>query len=177
MSNPSNEHGQLSKKDDAPKKTGRLRSSCDSCHRSKIKCTGSNPCSACLSSQSTCTYSRGSKLGRPKGSKNKRLSTQENGTEPAPVRGDSTEVNSDVLQWPPLHLTSFNPGFDQDFNAVFSDNLVDGALLFGSNAGVMEPMSPKGRLDLQALFAQVSVIQNLASPTVANLHWLEFQHV
>lgn len=154
------EHDQLPRKDEASKKTGRLRSSCDSCHRSKIKCSGSNPCSACLGSQSTCTYSRSSKLGRPKGSKNKRTSTQESGTERVAAQADTTNANADVLHWPPLDLTSFNSGLNQGFDAVFPDDFVDDPLIFDSDAGVTESMSPKCRIDLQALLAQVSVIQH-----------------
>ncbi|KAI2464230.1 hypothetical protein F4781DRAFT_413681 [Annulohypoxylon bovei var. microspora] len=60
------------------KSTGRLRSACDSCHQAKIRCSGGNPCLTCLVSQVHCTYSPGSRLGRPKGSKNKRPTVKEN---------------------------------------------------------------------------------------------------
>jgi hypothetical protein len=158
-SRPQSSNGQdpSSTGDEVPKKTGRLRSSCDSCHRSKIKCTGSNPCAACLGSQNTCTYSRGSRLGRPKGSKNKRTSSiQENsstGRVEAPQ--DTTKVDADVIQWGAVDLTSFDPGLDHGFGSVFADSYVDNTFLFDSNAGVLEPMSPKERLDLHALFTQV----------------------
>ncbi|KAI1206363.1 uncharacterized protein F4807DRAFT_439801 [Annulohypoxylon truncatum] len=59
------------------KPTGRLRSACDSCHRAKIRCSGGNPCVTCLVSQANCSYSPGNRLGRPKGSKNKRFVVKE----------------------------------------------------------------------------------------------------
>jgi hypothetical protein len=147
--------------EEAPKRTGRLRSSCDNCHRSKIKCTGSTPCSACFGSQSTCTYSRGSRLGRPKGSKNKRNSShsEKDGERNEPQQ-NAVKVNTDITQWPTVDLGTFDAGMDPGFGSVFSDNFVDGSILFNSNAGLMEPMSPKSRLDLQALFAQVRTTHN-----------------
>lgn len=65
-----------------PRKTlrgsGQLRSACDPCHHSKVRCSGGNPCVSCTVAQTPCTYSVGSRLGRPKGSKNKRtLAIQE----------------------------------------------------------------------------------------------------
>ncbi|KAI1452435.1 hypothetical protein F4805DRAFT_447533 [Annulohypoxylon moriforme] len=60
------------------KSSGRLRSACDSCHQAKIRCSGGNPCLTCLVSQTNCSYSPGNRLGRPKGSKNKRVVAKEN---------------------------------------------------------------------------------------------------
>ena len=63
----------------SPKTTARLRSACDSCHKSKIRCSGGNPCVTCQLSNNRCTYSPLNRLGRPKGSKNRRtLSLQQN---------------------------------------------------------------------------------------------------
>lgn len=57
-------------------KTGKIicrtRSACDACHQSKIRCSGGNPCISCSVSDSPCNYSAISRLGRPKGSRNKR---------------------------------------------------------------------------------------------------------
>ncbi|KAI0896170.1 hypothetical protein F4806DRAFT_466445 [Annulohypoxylon nitens] len=60
------------------KSTGRLRSACDSCHQAKIRCSGGNPCLTCLVSQTNCSYSPSNRLGRPKGSKNKRVTVKGN---------------------------------------------------------------------------------------------------
>lgn len=46
------------------------RSACDQCHRRKERCTGHIPCDRCTSSSSTCTYSLGRPLGKPKGRRN-----------------------------------------------------------------------------------------------------------
>ena len=59
-------------------KSGRLRSACDACHQSKTKCSGGVTCVTCAMSNGQCTYSMGNRLGRPKGSKNKRILLQEN---------------------------------------------------------------------------------------------------
>ncbi|OTA52235.1 hypothetical protein K449DRAFT_403083 [Hypoxylon sp. EC38] len=62
-----------------PKATDRFRSACNSCHRAKIKCSGVNPCLTYLPvSRDHCNYSPSSRLGRPKGSKNKRARIREN---------------------------------------------------------------------------------------------------
>ncbi|KAF5585636.1 Zn(2)-C6 fungal-type DNA-binding domain-containing protein [Fusarium pseudocircinatum] len=59
------------------KTANRSRSACDACRRSKIKCSGGNPCSTCRWSQTRCHYTPGRRLGRPKGSKNKRTLLQQ----------------------------------------------------------------------------------------------------
>ncbi|RDW63622.1 hypothetical protein BP6252_11167 [Coleophoma cylindrospora] len=45
-------------------------SACDQCYRRKERCSGSIPCDRCNSSNSTCTYSLGRPLGKPKGRRN-----------------------------------------------------------------------------------------------------------
>ena len=50
----------------------RLRSACDRCHRSKMKCSGGIPCTGCSHSGEDCSYSVSNRSGRPKGAKNKR---------------------------------------------------------------------------------------------------------
>ncbi|PVH98596.1 hypothetical protein DM02DRAFT_615719 [Periconia macrospinosa] len=53
-------------------KPKKRRTACDSCHRGKTKCSGGTPCTFCVDGGRQCTYSEPSRLGRPKGSKNKR---------------------------------------------------------------------------------------------------------
>ncbi|KAI8633677.1 hypothetical protein F5Y19DRAFT_489127 [Xylariaceae sp. FL1651] len=53
-------------------KASRVRSACDACHQSKTRCSRGTPCVACYISQSSCSYSASARLGRPKGSKNRR---------------------------------------------------------------------------------------------------------
>jgi hypothetical protein len=86
----------------------RILSACDACRQSKVKCTGGNPCLSCQWDQKTCNYSPGSRLGRPKGSKNKRTLLQQQSMnlankdrtpeaqkEPSSSKSDS----ADVMQW------------------------------------------------------------------------------
>lgn len=49
----------------------RLRSACDSCRQSKVKCSGESTCSRCLKQDLPCHYSPANRAGKPKGSKNK----------------------------------------------------------------------------------------------------------
>ena len=51
---------------------GKIRSACDTCHRLKVKCSGHVPCQGCLNSGSSCFYSYSGRLGRPRGTKNRR---------------------------------------------------------------------------------------------------------
>jgi hypothetical protein len=47
----------------------KLRSACDKCHETKVRCSGDIPCQGCLTSRSLCFYSVSNPLGRPKGTK------------------------------------------------------------------------------------------------------------
>ncbi|KAJ5626330.1 hypothetical protein N7510_002639 [Penicillium lagena] len=49
----------------------RMRSACDACHLSKLRCSGGSPCANCQLSDQPCAYSPSNRLGRPKGIKNK----------------------------------------------------------------------------------------------------------
>lgn len=51
--------------------TCRVRSACDLCHQSKVKCSGGNPCSGCHKLGLRCNYSSSNRTGRPRGVKNK----------------------------------------------------------------------------------------------------------
>ncbi|KAK1767545.1 Zn(2)-Cys(6) zinc finger domain protein [Phialemonium atrogriseum] len=50
----------------------RLRLACDSCHGSKVRCSGGDPCARCRDGNLECQYSYMSRLGKPKGSRNKK---------------------------------------------------------------------------------------------------------
>jgi hypothetical protein len=56
----------------APRPAKRLRSACDSCHRAKMRCSGGVPCASCSDSKQQCRYSVPNRIGRPKGTKNKK---------------------------------------------------------------------------------------------------------
>ncbi|KAJ5787469.1 hypothetical protein N7457_002459 [Penicillium paradoxum] len=50
----------------------KLRRACDICHRMKLRCSGTNPCSRCQDAVAECVYSFAAKIGKPKGSRNKK---------------------------------------------------------------------------------------------------------
>ena len=50
----------------------KLRTACDICHQAKMKCSGGTPCQGCRASDHECIYSVSKRIGRPKGTKNKR---------------------------------------------------------------------------------------------------------
>jgi hypothetical protein len=52
-----------------PKK---LRSACNACHEVKLKCLGGQPCSRCRNKQIECVYKHAARIGKPKGSRNKK---------------------------------------------------------------------------------------------------------
>jgi hypothetical protein len=61
--------------------SGKLRSACDSCHRTKVRCSGGVPCETCTIYGNTCFYSYSGRLGRPRGTKNKRVDSSDNNGE------------------------------------------------------------------------------------------------
>ena len=64
----------LKLREDAAKShpTKKLRTACDVCHQAKMKCSGGTPCAGCRDSGYGCSYSVSNRIGRPKGTKNKR---------------------------------------------------------------------------------------------------------
>ena len=57
---------------DQTAKPKKLRTACDVCHQAKMKCSGGRPCGGCRDSGYDCSYSVSNRIGRPKGTKNKR---------------------------------------------------------------------------------------------------------
>ena len=56
----------------------KLRTACDICHQAKMKCSGGTPCQGCRGSDHECIYSVSKRIGRPKGTKNKRTADRTN---------------------------------------------------------------------------------------------------
>lgn len=56
----------------------KLRTACDICHQAKMKCSGGTPCQGCRGSDHNCVYSVSKRIGRPKGTKNKRTTERAN---------------------------------------------------------------------------------------------------
>lgn len=89
----------------------KLRAACNSCHLAKIRCSGGQPCSSCQLSNHVCHYSPRSKLGRPKGSKNR----------------PKTRVAADWAEAPDFSAveiasptSSTEEAIDDDFNTLFN---------------------------------------------------------
>lgn len=52
--------------------TPKLRSACDACHEAKVRCTGGTPCVHCKNHRHDCHYSVAARIGKPKGSRNRK---------------------------------------------------------------------------------------------------------
>ncbi|KAI8630641.1 hypothetical protein F5Y19DRAFT_483971 [Xylariaceae sp. FL1651] len=92
----------------------RIRTACDSCHKSKMKCSRGNPCDACARSGHRCLYSPPNRLGRPpKGQTRKGKVSTASSAADAKRKYQSLD-----------RLTSANP----QHVAVKDDPLVEGSL-------------------------------------------------
>lgn len=56
----------------------KLRSACDTCHQTKVRCSGGNPCQMCQHMRAECVYSPSGRKGRPKGTRPRKVLEQEN---------------------------------------------------------------------------------------------------
>jgi hypothetical protein len=119
------------------KPTVRRRSACNACHEGKIKCSGGVTCVACQLSGLQCTYSLISRLGRPKGSKNKRTLQQQNEHDNGKNhrRNDSHALEPQGHQEPQQanakassDLFTWSADLDQAFDATFEGNYAGDAL-------------------------------------------------
>ncbi|KAF4334012.1 C6 finger domain protein [Fusarium beomiforme] len=117
------------------KTSSRSRSACDACRRSKIKCSGGNPCSTCRWSQICCHYTPGRRLGRPKGSKNKRTLLQQDTTggidedrQDDAVLGNNGPVLWVTSQQLPLDTNSFNLDLDHGCDSIARFMSINGFL-------------------------------------------------
>ncbi|KAL9045234.1 MAG: hypothetical protein Q9214_001695 [Letrouitia sp. 1 TL-2023] len=54
------------------KGTHKLRSACDNCHHTKVKCPKGQPCERCLRDGFKCVYSKSNRIGRPKDARNRK---------------------------------------------------------------------------------------------------------
>jgi hypothetical protein len=50
----------------------KLRSACDACHQAKVRCTGGVSCLHCRNHNQECHYSYAARIGKPKGSRNRK---------------------------------------------------------------------------------------------------------
>ena len=72
----------------------KLRTACDICHQAKMKCSGGTPCNGCRDSGYDCFYSVSNRIGRPKGTKNKRtLERMSRNQQDNPVPDDVSDAS------------------------------------------------------------------------------------
>jgi Fungal Zn(2)-Cys(6) binuclear cluster domain len=72
----------------------KLRMACNACHHAKSKCGGGNPCSGCIRAGHQCIYSQSNRVGRPKGTKNKRNADLSGDGMPQQARDNSGEKSN-----------------------------------------------------------------------------------
>ncbi|KAH8600637.1 hypothetical protein B0O99DRAFT_667881 [Bisporella sp. PMI_857] len=80
----------------------KLRSACDKCHETKVRCSGDVPCQGCLTSRSLCFYSVSNPLGRPRGTKKKQIR--------GGSRGNNTWDRDDVANGDAMATTAGTSG-------------------------------------------------------------------
>lgn len=97
----------------------KLRSSCDECHNSKSRCSGETPCQNCARLSLTCYYGPSNRMGRPRGTKNKktpaRLSSSNESISTATK--DRTEGSQDIST---PSLSYHSTPIDTDLQAILS---------------------------------------------------------
>ncbi|KAI4240694.1 MAG: hypothetical protein LQ352_007577 [Teloschistes flavicans] len=82
--------------------SSKIRSACDVCHRTKVRCTGDIPCEGCVNSGNLCFYSYTGRLGRPKGTKSRKRKNNDNASSP----GYPTDTEKDTGRQSPQNQHS-----------------------------------------------------------------------
>ena len=132
----------------------RLRSACDVCHQSKVKCSGGSPCHGCQRIGIACNYSSSNQNGRPRGVRNKKTLQRMQ----AAAANAARENESKKLMQPTP------PG-----NAGMSDPTIEPLVELGTSTGDLEEMNigMVSGLLFCSIFLQKadSLAFSLASPT------------
>lgn len=104
----------------------KLRSACDRCHQSKLKCSGGMPCTSCLNPRENCCYSVSNRSGRPKGVKNKRnheqMSVVPQEEPPSPLAKSATHSSKPSQQFSQHIQPPMTPQMPSADNLSFSPN-------------------------------------------------------
>ncbi|KAK4694500.1 C6 transcription factor GliZ, partial [Lecanoromycetidae sp. Uapishka_2] len=121
----------------------KLRTACDVCHQSKMKCSGGKPCSGCRDAGYDCSYSFSNRSGRPKGTKNKRTLERMNGKKSGSSENTENDRSSPV-QAQPL-MTALNNGVGSSTvpgQQTSIDSMLDTSLEDPRSLGMSEPFGP-----------------------------------
>ncbi len=107
----------------------KLRSACDRCHASKVKCNGADPsCKRCADASLDCHYSPTARIGKPPGSKNRKTLERER----LHARGSSASTNGLVLLDDSDYQTHHNTPLDAPYSSLLDNSLEDSFLLPGN---------------------------------------------
>ncbi|KAK7529473.1 uncharacterized protein J3D65DRAFT_167562 [Phyllosticta citribraziliensis] len=108
----------------ASRTTKKLRAACNLCHQMKVRCSGTKPCSRCFDSGVECVYSFAAKLGKPKGSRNKKtlerlrqMSEAASGGQTTPPCLPSPRHRSDSSVSKPVESTP-EPDFSRGYSGI-----------------------------------------------------------
>jgi hypothetical protein len=166
----------------------RRRSACNVCHEGKIKCSGGLTCVACQLSGLQCTYSLISRLGRPKGSKNKRTLQQQNEHDSGKKshrRNDSHALEPQGHQGPQQanakgssDLFTWSADLDQVFDTTFAGNYAGDALddlLYPGLVSSIDKFDPESVTQAQSATTEYgldSFFAKVCKYPIAVLSWL-----
>ncbi|KAK4172023.1 hypothetical protein QBC36DRAFT_248437 [Triangularia setosa] len=128
----------------------RLRLACDACHSSKVRCSSENPCARCRDCNLECQYSYMGKLGKPKGSRNKKTLERLAATAPRaddrsanchPVSAMSLQGVSDMDMYSSMHSSH---GFSDDamqqlFSPASQSHSRSHSSIYLENTGLTHP--------------------------------------
>ena len=121
----------------------KLRTACDVCHQSKMKCSGGTPCSGCRDSGYDCSYSLSNRSGRPKGTKNKRTLERTIGKKSGASENTENDKSSAVQAQSLMKAlnnsvgSSTTPG-----NQTPNDSMLATAVEGSSTLAMSEPFGP-----------------------------------
>ena len=123
-----------------PNKHKKLRTACDICHQAKMKCSGGTPCNGCRDSGYECSYSVSNRIGRPKGTKNKRTLERMSRNQSENEREQKARNNSTTDQ--SLGIQPGSIAFDNDMRmgSNVSDSMPFDSM-FGTNGSYSMPSS------------------------------------
>ncbi|KAL9125522.1 MAG: hypothetical protein Q9217_005279 [Psora testacea] len=120
-------------------KPKKLRTACDVCHQAKMKCSGGRPCDGCRDSGYDCSYSVSNRIGRPKGTKNKRTLERLNRQNADHDAGHSPNIPSSHPVSMSRQSTSCLES-SLSTTPTFSDDISIDAML-GTNSDISYPLS------------------------------------
>lgn len=107
--------------------TPKLRTACENCRQSKVKCnlSGKNTCIRCLRHGLQCRYGFANRSGKPKGSKNRatlrkmgQLPEERPGRSGVGDRGEAELIVDQNCHVAETHLNQMNYGVDQSIDDV-----------------------------------------------------------